>query len=174
MPIERCQLFGWRSLVNVPPPRSANAQHETIPPGSGLPKKFSGSGSHACGSSGESSSARTIRVTTGDSFCKPPLSRRNRSSSTTTRSFILQRCSGRHTVADIFRTPDLYRVESEVKPLQPFSCLAFPFSQPAKTALRQPIFGDELVTSFVRVNRCHQHFLQRGFRHTPEHDCLAL
>ena len=71
---------------------------------------------------------------------------------------------GRHVGT---RTPDLYRVKSEVKPLQPFSCLAFPFSEIRKTALKQPIFGDELVTSSVLANRWNPHFLQRGFRHAP-------
>jgi hypothetical protein len=70
------------------------------------------------------------------------------------------------------RTLDLYRVKSEVKPLQPFSCLAFPFSHLPKTAVKQPIFGD--VTSFVSVNGCNPHFLLTGFRHTPERDCFAL
>ena len=64
------------------------------------------------------------------------------------------------------RTPDLYRVKSEVKLLQPFSCLAFPFSQPRKTALKPPIFGDELVTSFVRINLSDPYFLRKGFWHT--------
>src|SRR2546422_11141570 len=41
-----------------------------------------------------------------------------------------------------------HEIKSEVKPLQPFSCLAFPFSETRKTPLKQPIFGDELVTSF--------------------------
>ncbi len=50
------------------------------------------------------------------------------------------------------RTPDLYRVKSQVKPLQPFSCLAFPFSETRKTPLKQPILGDELVTSFLQIN----------------------
>jgi hypothetical protein len=64
------------------------------------------------------------------------------------------------------RTPDLYRVKSEVKLLQPFSCLAFPFSQPRKTALKPPIFGDELVTSFVQINLSDPYFLRKGFWHT--------
>jgi hypothetical protein len=41
----------------------------------------------------------------------------------------------------------------EVKLLQPFSCLAFPFVPPRKTNLKQPIFGDELVTSFSGSQR---------------------
>ncbi len=65
------------------------------------------------------------------------------------------------------RTPDLYRVKSEVKPLQPFSCLAFPFLHTQKTALKQAIFGDELVTSFVWIGNENPHFVQIGFRHSP-------
>jgi hypothetical protein len=49
-------------------------------------------------------------------------------------------------------TPDLYFVKLEVEGLQPFSCVAFPFSHLPKTAPEPPIFDDELVTSFVRVN----------------------
>ncbi len=55
---------------------------------------------------------------------------------------------GRHVGT---RTPDLYRVKFEVNNPKPFSCLAFPFSGLPKRALKRPIFGDELVTSFVRV-----------------------
>src|SRR3989442_10240894 len=50
------------------------------------------------------------------------------------------------------RTPDLYRVNFEVKRLQPFSCLAFPFCNNPENSLKWPIFGDELVTSFRLVN----------------------
>src|SRR6266849_1837036 len=71
--------------------------------------------------------------------------------------------NGRHVGA---RTPDLYRVKSAVKPLQPFSCLAFPFSHCAKTAPKQPVFGDELVTSFVLVSASKHHSLLKGFWHT--------
>ena len=46
------------------------------------------------------------------------------------------------------RTPDLYRVNSEVNNLKPFACLAFPCNTYLKTLQKQPIFGDELVTSF--------------------------
>ena len=68
--------------------------------------------------------------------------------------------TGRHVGT---RTPDLYRVKSEVKPLQPYSCLAFPFSHLPKIALKQPIFGDELVTSFVQVNLSALAFPARRF-----------
>ena len=45
------------------------------------------------------------------------------------------------------RTPDLYRVNFEVLNLKPFSSLAFPILPKAQTPLKQPSFGDELVTS---------------------------
>jgi hypothetical protein len=40
-----------------------------------------------------------------------------------------------------------HEIKSEVKPLQPFSCLAFPFLHTRKTALKQAIFGDELAAA---------------------------
>ena len=43
---------------------------------------------------------------------------------------------------------DLYRVNSEVNNLKPFACLAFLRNTYVKTPQKQPIFGDELVTSF--------------------------
>jgi len=46
------------------------------------------------------------------------------------------------------QTPDLYRVNFEVNNLKPFACLAFPLTTYLKTPRKQPIFGDELVTSF--------------------------
>jgi hypothetical protein len=52
---------------------------------------------------------------------------------------------GRHEET---RTPDLYRVNSEVNNLKPFACLAFPRTTHLKTPQKQHIFGDELVTSF--------------------------
>ena len=52
---------------------------------------------------------------------------------------------GRHEET---RTPDLYRVNSEVNNLKPFACLAFPHRTHVKTARKQPSFGDGLVTSF--------------------------
>jgi ketosteroid isomerase-like protein len=64
------------------------------------------------------------------------------------------------------QTRDRYRVNFDGKNVEPFSCLAFPFSQPTKTALEWPIFGDELVTSSLGLNQCKPHFLQRGFWHT--------
>jgi len=73
--------------------------------------------------------------------------------------------NGRHVGT---RTPDLYRVKLEVKRLQPFSCLAFPFSHLRKTALKQPIFGDELVTSFVLISPLQPEFLQGGFWHRAQ------
>ena len=51
---------------------------------------------------------------------------------------------GRHEET---RTPDLYRVNFEVLNLKPFSSLAFPILPKAQTPLKQPSFGDELVTS---------------------------
>jgi len=42
---------------------------------------------------------------------------------------------------------DLYRVNFEVNNLKPFACLAFPHTTYVKTLRKQPIFGDELVTS---------------------------
>src|SRR5712691_5214414 len=77
---------------------------------------------------------------------------------------------GRHVGT---RTPDLYRVKSEVKRLQPFSCLAFPFSHLPKTDLKQPIFGDELVTSSVQIVPYNPHFLLEGFWHTRGHTINA-
>ena len=53
--------------------------------------------------------------------------------------------NGRHEET---RTPDLYRVNSEVNNLKPFACLAFPRNTYLKTPQNQHIFGDELVTSF--------------------------
>jgi len=53
--------------------------------------------------------------------------------------------NGRHVGT---RTPDLYRVNFEVQHLKPFSSLAFPISPAPKMPLKQPSFGDELVTSF--------------------------
>jgi hypothetical protein len=38
------------------------------------------------------------------------------------------------------------RVNFEVTPLKPFSSLAFPILPKAQTPLKQPGFGDELVT----------------------------
>ena len=52
---------------------------------------------------------------------------------------------GRHVGT---RTPDLYRVNFEVNNLKPFACLAFPQTTHLKIPRKQPIFGDELVTSF--------------------------
>jgi hypothetical protein len=50
------------------------------------------------------------------------------------------------------RTPDLYRVNSEVNNLKPFACLAFPRNTYLITPQKQPIFGDELVTSFFHFH----------------------
>ncbi len=61
---------------------------------------------------------------------------------------------------------DLYRVKGAVKPLQPFSCLAFPFSETRKTPLKRPIFGDELVTSFCADKPQEAKFGKHIFR-TP-------
>jgi hypothetical protein len=58
----------------------------------------------------------------------------------------IHQINGRHEET---RTPDLYRVNSEVNNLKPFACLAFPCITYLKTPQKQPIFGDELVTSFL-------------------------
>ena len=57
---------------------------------------------------------------------------------------------GRH---DWTRTSDLYRVNFEVNNLKPFACLAFPQTTYLKTPRKRPIFGDELVTSFLFLRR---------------------
>ena len=48
---------------------------------------------------------------------------------------------------------DLYRVKFEVNNLKPFACLAFPHTTYLKTPRKQPIFGDELATSFLFLRR---------------------
>jgi hypothetical protein len=68
---------------------------------------------------------------------------------------------------------DLHRLKLEIYHLQAFSCLAFPFSQSRKTTLKQLIFGDELVTSFVGANPQNSHFGQSGFRHM-QNACLMV
>src|SRR5713101_6997360 len=63
----------------------------------------------------------------------------------------LRKClgeNGRHVGT---RTPDLYRVNLHFNHLQPFGSVAFPFSETRKTALKQPIFVDELLTSSCNV-----------------------
>ncbi len=50
------------------------------------------------------------------------------------------------------RTPDLYRVNLDFKPLQPFGSVAFPICKSPKTGLKQPIFVDELLTSSCNVS----------------------
>jgi hypothetical protein len=57
--------------------------------------------------------------------------------------------NGRHVGT---RTPDLYCVNLDFKPLQPFGSVAFPFLETRKTALKQPIFVDELLTSSRNVS----------------------
>ena len=69
---------------------------------------------------------------------------------------------GRHVGT---RTPDLYRVNFEVNNLKPFACLAFPHTTYLKTPRKQPIFGDELVTSFLQINIPNPHFLRERFWH---------
>ena len=61
------------------------------------------------------------------------------------------------------RTPDLYRVNFEVNNLKPFACLAFPQTTYLKTPRKQPIFGDELVTSFCRSTSPIRIFCKNGF-----------
>jgi hypothetical protein len=74
----------------------------------------------------------------------------------------LKKRNGRHVGT---RTPDLYRVNFELNNLKPFACLAFPQITDLITPLKQPIFGDELVTSFLQVNLSNPHFLQERFWH---------
>src|SRR5712692_6403453 len=61
------------------------------------------------------------------------------------------------------RTPDLYRVNFEVNNLKPFACLAFPQTTYLKTPRKQPIFGDELVTSFCRSTSPTRISCKNGF-----------
>ena len=56
---------------------------------------------------------------------------------------------------------------AEVKPIQPFRCLAFPLLRPQKTALKRLILGNELVTSFIWIGNETPHFVQIGSRHSP-------
>ena len=58
---------------------------------------------------------------------------------------------------------DLYRVNFEVNNLKPFACLAFPQTAYLKTPRKQPIFGDELVTSFCRSTSPTRIFCKNGF-----------
>jgi hypothetical protein len=50
---------------------------------------------------------------------------------------------------------DFQRVNFEVVNLKPFACLAFPLSHLRENALKQPGFGDELVTSFGCEGECY-------------------
>src|SRR6266849_7235304 len=61
------------------------------------------------------------------------------------------------------RTPDLYRVNFEVNNLKPFACLAFPHTTYPKIPRKQPIFGDELVTSFCRSTSSTRIFCKNDF-----------
>src|SRR6266852_516146 len=64
-----------------------------------------------------------------------------------------EQCEGDYTNqsrADGCTNIHLYRVNFEVNNLKPFACLAFPQTTYRKTLGKQPIFGDELVTSFCR------------------------
>jgi hypothetical protein len=61
------------------------------------------------------------------------------------------------------RTSDLYRVNFEVNNLKPFACLAFPQTTYLKTPRKQPIFGDELVTSFCRSTSSTRIVCKSGF-----------
>jgi hypothetical protein len=47
---------------------------------------------------------------------------------------------------------NFYRVNFEVQPLKPFSSLAFPIFPRVEIPLKQPSFGDELVTSSLWVS----------------------
>jgi hypothetical protein len=57
--------------------------------------------------------------------------------------------SERYRRHEEIRIRDLYRVNFEVNNLEPFACLAFPQTTYLKTPRKQPIFGDELVTSLL-------------------------
>ncbi len=65
----------------------------------------------------------------------------------------------------VFFAVDFYRVNFEVNNLKPFACLAFPQTTYLKTPRKQPIFGDELVTSFCKPNLSNLHFQPKGFWH---------
>jgi len=67
---------------------------------------------------------------------------------------------------------DLYRVNSEVNNLKPFACLAFPSTMYLKTAQKQDILGDELVTSFSFPGRCSVTFSTSTRDHT--YDRIAI
>src|SRR6266853_5783128 len=54
---------------------------------------------------------------------------------------------------DHSKPQDLYRVNFEVNNRKPFACLAFPQTTYLKTPRKRPIFGDELVTSFLFLRR---------------------
>src|SRR6266849_4048349 len=63
---------------------------------------------------------------------------------------------------------DLYRLKFEVNNLKPFACLAFPQTTYLKTRQKQPIFGDELVTSFCRSTSPTLIFCKNGFGTGPD------
>ena len=56
---------------------------------------------------------------------------------------------GRNGRYEATRTPDLYRVNFEVAPSEPFPHQAFPQSKHPKRALEIPSFAGELMASFV-------------------------
>src|SRR6266478_7424980 len=56
---------------------------------------------------------------------------------------------------------------AEVKPIQPFSCLAFPLLRPQKTALKRLILGNELVTSFIWIGNENTPFCANRFSAQP-------
>src|SRR6266849_5879385 len=58
---------------------------------------------------------------------------------------------------------DLYRLKFEVNNLKPFACLAFPQTTYLKTRQKQPIFGDELLTSFCRSTSPTRISCKNGF-----------
>ena len=60
-------------------------------------------------------------------------------------------------------TRNVYRVNFEVNNLKPFACLAFPQTTYLKTPRKQPIFGDELVTSFMRLKPMQSPFSAKRF-----------
>jgi len=66
-----------------------------------------------------------------------------------------------------------FRVNFEVINLKPFACLAFPHTTYLKTPRKQPIFGDELVTSFCRSTSPARIFCKNGFDTWREHATKA-
>jgi len=60
----------------------------------------------------------------------------------------LCKCLGENGRHEETRTPDLYRVNFEVRTLKPFPHLAFPHFKESKIASKLPSFDGELMASF--------------------------